>query len=338
MKLSVDRSRVALCGVLCSVVLLGSQLAPPALAQTTTTQTSMLVFPIFDIFGSNQTKIRITNHGNGVLLVRLTFVCQSPGASLSAQVCTAFNEWVFFTAHETRVFDVATELTALGGLCPTGQGFIVALTGLPCAPSGLACPSEQVSGSYQLFYHGVANSGALCGGVPCAPQAMGPNPDVEAGDASAIPAPPAQSFGTPSALSFEVLKTSFAAMPFAPLSAGPGNPDTVSAVELQTNFILLDPYAVCNAANRITSVPMQVWNWLGVGFTTSTQFVCWERIPVTTIDPRFAFASLGSPYGSVRVPPLPLEGGRPAVLGAVEEVTDVGRTIRAMVVLPVVQP
>jgi hypothetical protein len=130
---------------------------------------------------------------------------------------------------------------------------------------------------------------------------------------------------------------SFAA-PLAPLIEGPWNPDTVSGTELQTNFILLDPYAVFTAANRIRSVPMQVWNWLGVGFTTSTQFVCWERIPVETIDSRFGFGLLGSPNGSVRVPPLPLEGGRPAVLGAVEEVRDVGRTIRAMVVLPVVQP
>src|SRR5262245_62741194 len=144
MRIRVALPRVALVCVLCSVVLLGSRLAPPALAQST--QTSMLVFPIFDIFGANRTKISITNYGDGVVLFRLTFVCQSPGASLTAQVCTAFNEWVFFTAHETRVFDVATELTALGGLCPTGQGFIVALTGLPCAPSGLAGPSEQASG------------------------------------------------------------------------------------------------------------------------------------------------------------------------------------------------
>src|SRR5262249_592253 len=105
MKLRVDRSRVALYCVLCSVVLLGSQLAPPALAQSTT-PTSMLVFPIFDVIAGNQTKIRITNHGGGGVLVRLTFVCQSHGASLTATpACQAFTEWVYFTAHETRVFD-----------------------------------------------------------------------------------------------------------------------------------------------------------------------------------------------------------------------------------------
>src|SRR5262245_11704489 len=336
MRLRVALPRVALVCVLCSVVLLGSRLAPPALAQST--QTSMLVFPIFDIIGGNQTKISITNYGDGGALVRLTFVCQSPGASLAATpACQAFNEWVFFTAHETRVFDVATELTALAANCPTGQGFIVALTGLPCAPSGLACPNEQVSGSYQLFYNGSANSGALCGGVPCAPPPSGPFPDMAAGNAIAIPAPPVQSFGTPSVPSFEVLETSFAA-PGAPLIAGPGNPDTVSATELQTTFILLDPYAVFNAANRITSVSMQVWDWLGVGFTTSTQFVCWERIQVTTIDPRFAYVLSGPPYSSMRVLPIPLQGGRPAVLGAVEEVTTVSRAIRPMVFLPVSQP
>src|SRR5262249_45575725 len=94
------------------------------------------------------------------------------------------------TAHETRVFDVATELAALAANCPTGQGFIDALTGLPCAPSGLACPSEQVSGSYQLFYNGFANAPTVrCGGVPGSQPPTGPVPDVEAGNASAIQAP-----------------------------------------------------------------------------------------------------------------------------------------------------
>src|SRR5262245_8337590 len=69
MRLRVDRSCVALVCVLCSVVLLGSQLASPALAQSPSTQTSMLVFLIFDVFRSNQTKISITNNGGSVAAI-----------------------------------------------------------------------------------------------------------------------------------------------------------------------------------------------------------------------------------------------------------------------------
>ena len=89
MRLRVDRSCVALVCVLCSAVLLGSRLASPALAQSPSTQTSMLVFPIFDVFGANQTKISITNNGGSVVPVRLSFVCQALSASLTAQVCQA---------------------------------------------------------------------------------------------------------------------------------------------------------------------------------------------------------------------------------------------------------
>ncbi len=115
MRLGVVLSRVALACLLCSVVLLGSRLASPALAQSTSTQTSMLVFPIFDVIGGNLTKISITNNGGSVLLVRLTFVCEASDVPpATARVCKAVEEMVAFAAHETHVFDVATELTTLG--------------------------------------------------------------------------------------------------------------------------------------------------------------------------------------------------------------------------------
>ncbi len=331
---------------------------PPALAQST--QTSLLIFPIFDIVGANQTKISITNNSGSVLLVRLTFVCQASDIPpATARVCKAVEEMVAFAAHETHVFDVATEVAGLGGNCPTGEGFIVATADRQCGPSDLECRSQQdpnisaivpgapapmawnwLSGSYQLFYHGSTNAPALlCGGVPCSPPAAGPNPDVEEGNAIAIQAAlhpqfflgPDGRLRTRPAVSFDGAETNFAA-PGAPLIAGPGNPDTVSGTELQTNFILLDLHTFFNATNPVTSVTIQVWNWLGVGFTTSTQFVCWERIPVTTIDGRFAVGLLGSPYGSARFTPLLAQGGTPALLGVVEQVADVGRTIRPMVV------
>src|SRR5262249_15637982 len=58
---------------------------------------SLLVYPIFDIFGANRTKIRITNSGNtGApavdLRVRTTYVCQPVGASNTSASCPTFVE------------------------------------------------------------------------------------------------------------------------------------------------------------------------------------------------------------------------------------------------------
>src|SRR5262249_34089161 len=122
---------------------------------------------------------------------------------------------------------------------------------------------NQLFGSYHLYYNGSANSGATCGGVPCAPAATGPFPDVEAANAIAIQSQqPAfsflgndtggalsLSFGPTTAFDFvslpKVVETDFAA-PGAALIAGPSTfppfipPDTVSGTELETNIILLN--------------------------------------------------------------------------------------------------
>src|SRR2546428_9096616 len=82
------------------VLLLGSMMTPPALAQVSSTLQdnvpgSFLVYPIFDIIGANRTKIRITN--NGVLgfpsidlNVRVTYICQPLGSSTSSNFCLSF--------------------------------------------------------------------------------------------------------------------------------------------------------------------------------------------------------------------------------------------------------
>src|SRR5262249_16440893 len=126
---------------------------------------------------------------------------------------------------------------------------------------------------------------------------------------------------------------SFAA-PGAPLIAGPPPipPDTVSGTELQTNIILLNMNVNLVAAAGVTPATMSVnaWNWLEGGVTSLHRFVCWERIPIDTLDPRLTFLGpFGTPYGNIRFAPTPATGPTsPELLGAIEQVSTVGRTIR----------
>src|SRR5215831_21168136 len=79
------------------VLLLGSMMAPLALAQSSNTLQdnipgSLLVFPIFDVFGGNQTKIRITCNGTTDIRIRVTYVCQPQGTSTTSAFCPSFDE------------------------------------------------------------------------------------------------------------------------------------------------------------------------------------------------------------------------------------------------------
>src|SRR5262249_37325463 len=81
------------------------------------------------------------------------------------------------------------------------------------------------------------------------------------------------------------------------------------------------------------TMSVQAWNWFEVGFTTTHRFFCWERIPINLIDPRLTAVSLfGANYGNIRFTPNPPTGAPgPQFLGALEEVSTVGRTIRPMI-------
>src|SRR5215471_15355866 len=130
------------------VVLLGSPMTPPALAQSSNTLQddipgSLLVFPIFDVFRpvltiaeqaefGNQTKIRVTCNGVSGTTIRLTFICQPFGTSNSSLFCPSFDERYPCTSHQTLVFDVETEV---GGNCPTGQGYVVVFAEGQCLPA-----------------------------------------------------------------------------------------------------------------------------------------------------------------------------------------------------------
>jgi hypothetical protein len=189
--------------------------------------------------------------------------------------------------------------------------------------------------------------------VPCGPPPAGPNPDVEAGNAIAIQSPhPAFSFlgndtggalsltfGTTTAFDYvalpKTIETDFAA-PGAALIAGP--PDVVpvdgaSAIELETNIILLNLNYTQFAAIPPAAMSVNAWNWFEVGFTSTHRFICWERIPINLIDSRLtATGPFGAPYGNIRYTPSPLAGASsPQLLGAIEEVTTIGRTIRNMI-------
>src|SRR5262244_3042499 len=95
--------RYWLVSVLCmGVLLLGSVMIPPALALVTNTVQdqvpgSLLVYPIFDIFAPNRTKIEITNRaGIGSptidLRVRVTYMCQPVTGTTASAFCQSFDE------------------------------------------------------------------------------------------------------------------------------------------------------------------------------------------------------------------------------------------------------
>src|SRR5215831_8927494 len=108
------------------VLLLGSMMAPLALAQVSNTLQdnvpgSLLVFPIYDVFGGNQTKIRITCNGVTGATIRFTFIEQPEGTSNSSLFCPSLDVRYPCTSHQTIVLDVSTEL---GNPPPTkGQGY-----------------------------------------------------------------------------------------------------------------------------------------------------------------------------------------------------------------------
>ena len=148
--------------------------------------------------------------------------------------------------------------------------------------------------------------------------------------------PRSLTFGTDAASDYAALPGAiggnFAALG-APLIAGPTTatpsipPDTVSGTELQTDAILLNLQAALNDLNQPASLNANFWNWFSVGFTASHRFTCWERLPIDLINSRITFAGpFGAPYGKLRFTPV----SGPALLGAIEQVTTVGRTLRTM--------
>src|SRR5262249_32979940 len=179
---------------------------------------------------------------------------------------------------------------------------------------------------------GFANSGATCGGVPCAPPAAGPVPDVEAANAIAFQSQQpvfsflgndtggalSLTFGPTTAFDYVAFpKTVAAALraPGAALIAGPSTftpfipPDTVSGTELETNIILLNMNYTQFLSNLPAAMSVNIWNWFEIGFTATHRFICWERVPINLIDPRITAAGpFAANYGNIRFTPSPLSG------------------------------
>ncbi len=368
--------------------LLALTLGAPAtlMAQTNILQDnspgSMLVFPIFDAIGGNQTKLRIVNDSSASVQIRVIFACQPNVNSNTAQACHSWSERFSAVAqHETIVLDVADELLRLQANCQTRQGYVVAIAERMCPVGGASCPTSQtgtqppgfskpppvviapgqsapiswnfLSGSLQLFYNGFANApNVKCAfGVPCSPPPVGPVPDVEEINAISIQSQQPQgnflgkdtgagtrslTFGTNAASDYAALPgtvgANFAA-PGASLVSGPVTvapfipTGTSSGTELQTNAILLNLQAALNDLNQPASLNTDIWNWFSVGFTSTHQFTCWERLPIDSIDNRItAIGAFGAPYGNLRFTPV----SGPALLAAIEQVSTVGRTLRTM--------
>src|SRR5262249_29100993 len=196
--------RYQLASMVCmSVLLLGSLMTPPHALATDTVRDqakgSLLVFPMFDVIGGNQTKIEITNRAAAAVTARVTYICQPLGASTVSGVCNTFAEDLALAHNQTIILDVGTQLF---GACPTGQGYIVVWAEQRCtaASPGSTCPTatggtvpdghfapisyNQLYGSYNLYFNGFANAPTvMCGGRPCSPPPTGPVPDVEAANA-----------------------------------------------------------------------------------------------------------------------------------------------------------
>src|SRR5262249_25193538 len=206
-----------------------------------------------------------------------------------------------------------------------------------------------------LYYNGFANApSVMCGGVPCSPPPVGVVPDVEAANTIAFEsqqpifsflgtgsgAQLSLSFGTTTAFDYVAfpaeVQAGFAA-PGAALIAGPSTfppfipPDTVSGTQLQTNIIMLNLNINAFLSNTPAAMSVTAWNWFDKAFKSTHQFLCWERIPINLIDPRLTAAGpFGANYGQIRFTPN-VAAGNPQLLGAVEQVSTVGRTVRNLI-------
>src|SRR5690242_9784607 len=93
------------------LLLLGSMMTPPALAQVSNALQdqvpgSLLVFPIFDVIGANRTKIRISNNGPVAVELHIQYICQPLGSGTTSQFCASFDHNLPLTHNQTIVIDV----------------------------------------------------------------------------------------------------------------------------------------------------------------------------------------------------------------------------------------
>src|SRR5262249_10564987 len=102
-------------------------------------------------------------------------------------------------------------------------------------------------------------------------------------------------------------------------------------------IILLNLNYIPFSPNAVAKINVHIWNWFEFQFKSTHQFICWERIPLTTIDPR-AMATdplFNANYVNIRFTPNPLAArpsdGSPGVVGSIEGVLTNGRHRRRLI-------
>jgi len=135
----------------------------------------------------------------------------------------------------------------------------------------------------------------------------------------------------------KTLSTDFAPVGAALNAAPPPVGGPTLGTELVTNIILLNLNYIPFSPNAVAKINVHIWNWFEFQFKSTHQFICWERIPLTTIDPR-AMATdplFNANYGNIRFTPNPLaptpSDASPAILGSIEGVSTSGRTLRNLI-------
>lgn len=268
--------------------LLGSAMLLPARAAelADTKPGSVLIFPLYDVSSGASTQIRITDISGGnssgdgkttAHRIRFNFVC--PGDSDG--FCNSIDFEDIWTAHQTRVYDVATDLGISSG-APCEQGYIVAFI---ANAAGDLIPDDKLIGSAHITtadasgvaaYNAIAVQHNRTLAIPLPLLAGQPG-----GDATFGPGP--------------LDSSDYVAFPttlFSDFRAEPGS---------NTELILLNPNHKPVDNDKVL-VQVFAWNQAEKQFSSRHQFTCWERIRLTDFDSRLTASSVfDSDYGYVKV-------------------------------------
>lgn len=290
----------------------GSMVYGPALAQATGPDVfrdnvpgSFLVFPKFDIRADTSTQLRIVNHGDEDIDVKLNYVC--PGIKNVNQFCAALDRQVSFTPNQTRVIDVADQNP------PCNQGYVVAFV-LKENSNSQAQSYNHLTGSYHI------NSGRR----------------LEAENAITVQSskPEGECLGDNGKLSFGGNGSDYLAMPsrlFTDFRAiAPGVEGETADEGSIITLLTLDTLA--GQQNPAALAFIDFWNAAEEPFSSSIEFVCWTEKQLDAIDANFLEENLGTSYGSMKITPVancPIPGGCPplnpfdsTMLGAISEYGD----------------
>lgn len=274
---------------------------------------SCLVFPLFDIREGYDTHLRITNTSKtDSVRVQFNYNC---GGTKEDQFCDALDRHEAITPYGTLVLHVPDHNP------PCNEGYV-----LVCAENANheAISFDHLIGSYHIKFE---ESGSVEASPAIAIQSLKEEGAVLGADDKL-------QFGTTAgddpdykALPSHLFNDFQAIIP--PFDDDPGR---------HTELILLTLDTVAGGHNPVTDVDIKFWNEREVPFSTSWQFVCWDRVPLERIDFNFFADNLGTEYGAMAIWPkakCPIAGGcpplnkfDPTVLGAIDEFASSGRTKR----------